>query len=171
MNLRTFILPIFLIFGLAFQVNAQQKFGHLNSGILISQVLETTTAEKELEAYMKSLTEATDNMQKAFDAKAQNFQKEYESLPPKTAQDKYAALEAEQQGILQKRQEDQQKVIEKRDLLMKPVFDRVQKAIDEVGKENGYSFIFDTDTSIFTAILFVEESDDVMALVKAKLGL
>ena len=47
--------------------------------------------------------------------------------------------------------------------------EKVQKAIQDVGKEGGYTMIFDTST--FNAILFAEDSDDVTSQVKAKLGI
>ena len=59
-------------------------------------------------------------------------------------------------------------VQDKREELLKPLLDRVNQAIQDVGKENGYAMIF--DASIPNTVLFVAEKDDVMALVKAKLG-
>jgi outer membrane protein len=49
------------------------------------------------------------------------------------------------------------------------LLDRVQQAINEVGKEGGYNMIF--DTSVFNTILFAMDSNDIEPLVKAKLGI
>jgi hypothetical protein len=45
---------------------------------------------------------------------------------------------------------------------------KVDVAIKAIGKENNYAFIFDTSTG---GTLFALESEDITALVKAKLGL
>jgi len=172
MTFRTIILSLALIVGLNFQVDAQ-KFGHLNSGVLMSELLKTTTAEKELDVYLKKLELEVAQMQSALDTKAKQLNDDFEGggLSKKVAEERYAKLQQEEQTIYKKAQENQQKVLAKRDVLMKPLFDKVQKAIDEVGKANGYTFIFDTDQSLFNAVLFAQDSEDVAALVKAKLGL
>ncbi len=172
MTFRTFILSIALLIGLSSQVEAQ-KFGHLNSGILMSELIKTTTAEKELDVYLKQLEKEVEQSQAAFDLKAQKFSADYAEgkLAKKVAEEAYLKLQQEQEEIYKKAQENQNKVLAKRDVLMKPLFEKVQKAIDEVGKENGFTYIFDTDQSLFNALLFAEDSSDISALVKAKLGL
>ena len=50
--------------------------------------------------------------------------------------------------------------------LMQPFQDKILKAIEDVAKENGYAYIFDTQV-----LLYSEGGDDVSALVKKKLGI
>ena len=52
--------------------------------------------------------------------------------------------------------------------LLKPIIDRAKKAIEDVAKEGGYTYILDAGTA---AILYSQDSDDIMPLVKKKLGL
>ena len=54
-------------------------------------------------------------------------------------------------------------------LLLKPLLDRAEAAIKTVAKENGYSYIFDSSKG--GAVLYSPESEDVLPLVKAKLGI
>ena len=56
-----------------------------------------------------------------------------------------------------------------RNEMLKPIVARAQTAIDEVAKENGYVMVF--DTSIFGAIMYAKDTEDIMPLVKAKLGI
>ncbi|MEY4106382.1 MAG: hypothetical protein RL181_724, partial [Bacteroidota bacterium] len=44
-----------------------------------------------------------------------------------------------------------------------------EKTIQEVAKENGFTLVFDTGT--FNAILHARDTDDLMPLVKKKLGI
>jgi len=70
--------------------------------------------------------------------------------------------------IAQFEQESQQRIMEKSEELLKPIRDRVQKAIDDVAKENSYSYVFDASLGF---ILYADESTDASSKVKAKLGL
>ena len=52
--------------------------------------------------------------------------------------------------------------------LIEPILTKAKKAIEEVAKENGYTYIFDTSIG---AVLYWEEGDNVLNLVKKKLKL
>ena len=65
-------------------------------------------------------------------------------------------------------QNAQQKLQEKEKELLQPIIDRAKQAIADVAKENGYTYIFDTNAG---TLLYQQDSDDIMALVKKKLGL
>ena len=90
-------------------------------------------------------------------------------IPPAQQAPQEAALQKEQQEIMAYEQEVMQLVDAKRQELLKPIFDKAQNAINDVAKSNGYIMVF--DTSIPNAVLFVQDSDDIMAMVKTKLGI
>jgi outer membrane protein len=70
---------------------------------------------------------------------------------------------------IQEFQENAQKQLQQREQeLLKPIIDRAKKAITDVAAEGGYSYIFDSGVS---ALLYSPDSDDIMPLVKKKLGL
>jgi outer membrane protein len=146
-----------------------QKYGHLNFGNLISSLEETKAADSELEAYQKQLVTKGEEMAAAWQKEAQAFAQQVQSgtMAPKAQQETQAKLEKERDEILAYEQEVAQKVQAKRQELLEPLITKAEQAIQEVAKENGYVMIF--DTSVFNAILFAEEADDVMELVKAKL--
>jgi outer membrane protein len=50
--------------------------------------------------------------------------------------------------------------------LLQPAYDKIQKAIDDVSAENGYTHVFRAE-----ALLFARESDEISTLVLAKLGI
>lgn len=148
-----------------------QKYGHCNLGSLIAQMPETKSADSELETFQKQLVAKGEEMATKFQANYTAFVTEAQegNLTPKQQQERQTALQTEQQAILSYEQEITQKVNEKREELLKPLFDKATEAIKAVAKENGYVMIF--DTSVFNAVLFATDADDVMPLVKAKLGL
>ena len=52
--------------------------------------------------------------------------------------------------------------------LLKPLIDRAKKAIEDVAREGGYTYILDAGS---TTVLYSQDSDDIMPQVKKKLGL
>ena len=59
-------------------------------------------------------------------------------------------------------------MLEKRESLLKPIYDKVNDAIKKVAKDGGYQMIFDASTSI---LLYAEDGADVSDKVKAELGI
>lgn len=56
-----------------------------------------------------------------------------------------------------------------RDEILQPVMDKATNAIKEVAKENGFTYIFDMNSG---AIIYASEtSEDILPLVKKKLGI
>jgi len=153
----------------AVSVNAQ-KFGYLNSALLLSELPEIKSADTQLETYQKQLIASGEQMVKSFEAKYQQYAKEANEglLSQVQMQQKEGELAAEQQKIQQYELEVQNKILAKRETLYQPILDKVKVALDAIGKENGYTMIFDASNG---TILHANDSDDVMPLVKARLGI
>ncbi len=58
---------------------------------------------------------------------------------------------------------------ERRNELLTPLINKVKKAIEDVGKENSYTYIIDSATGVLLHI--GTGADNVTAKVKAKLGI
>jgi outer membrane protein len=52
--------------------------------------------------------------------------------------------------------------------LTAPIIERAKKAVQDVAKENSYTYIFNSSEGL---LLYAEPMDDVTALVKSKLGI
>ena len=52
--------------------------------------------------------------------------------------------------------------------LLRPIIDKAKKAIEDVAKENNFTYIFDSGVGV---LLYQNDSDDIMPMVKKKLGL
>ena len=76
---------------------------------------------------------------------------------------------SELQQRIQSYQQNAQKTLQEKEAeLLQPIIDRAKKAISDVAKENGYTYIFDSSAG---TLLYQQDSDDIMSLVKKKLGL
>ncbi len=153
-------------------VQAQtQKVGHLNFGSLLSTMPEARKADT-------ILVNLSDTLVGMGQARMAKFQAAYEGFMAQSEAGKLTPLQ-EQQGQDQLRKEYEmigqlEKVIEdsvmqRRAELLEPIVTNVQRVVNEVAKENGYNFIF--DASLPNTILFANDSDDIIELVKKKLGI
>lgn len=163
---------IILISFLLFSFNAlSQKYGHLNSGNIIEIYPDVANSDIVLEKYQKELIDAFTVKMEAFEVAYNDLNKLVQggTLSPKAQQEEEAKLKVMQEEIVRLERENDQKIRDKRIELLKPILDKVNEAIQEVGKENGFTMIF--DTAVFNAILYVDEAVDVSSLVRAKLGI
>ena len=162
---------IFIFSALTIQTSFAQKMGHINSGNLLELLPETKVAAKELEKFQKDLTDAYDAKIKAFEEKVKKHlnPERRKTISPIALQNEQNALAKEEQTLLKERQANDQKVMEKRQELLKPIFERVDEAIKQVAQEQGFKMIF--DSSVFNVILYKEDSEDITEFVKTKLGL
>lgn len=147
---------------------AQTKFGHINSAELLKSMPDVAKAETQIQAYAKQFQDQLQAMGKEYEKKVQEYQAGEKTMTEAMKEVKVKEikdLEARIEGLNQSAQE---KVDKKRQELLQPIIDKADKAIKAVATEKKYDYIFDTSTG---ALLHVNPTDDIMALVKAKLGI
>lgn len=151
------------------QMATAQKFGYCNSGELLAALPEVKQADSDLQAFQTQLTKKGQEMVKDFQDRAGELErkKEQGTIAPKIYETEAAKLQ-EERGMLSRYEQDvYAKLSKKREELYKPILDRVNKAMQDVAKENGYMFVFDAGSQI---LLYSDETLDVTKLVKTKLG-
>ncbi len=148
-----------------------QKYGHLNFGNVLTLMPETKTADETLKKYQEELVAKGEEMAKKFQESYTKALAEVREgkLSPQQQQRLQNDLEKEQQTIADYEEEISEKIQTKREELLRPIVEKADKLIEEIAKANGFVLIF--DTSAFNTILFAQDADDVMPLVKAKLGI
>lgn len=145
-----------------------QKFGYINSADLIKLMPETKKADASLQAYVKTLENQFGSLQKNYQKQITDFQTQEKTMVDAIKQTKIKAIQDLEQQMQQSQVTGQQKVAAKREELFKPILDKAEKAVKDVGQENGYDYIFDASTGSF---IYAKDSHDVMPLVKTKLGI
>ncbi|MCC7466208.1 MAG: OmpH family outer membrane protein [Saprospiraceae bacterium] len=147
-----------------------QKFGYCNSGVLLTQIPEVKAADSDLNAFQTQLTKRGQEMVKALQDKASELDRKQQqgTISPKDLETQSQKLKEEEASIAKYEQEVYEKLAQKREELFKPILDKVNKAMEDVAKENQFMFVFDSSTQV---ILYSDESLDVTNLVKAKLGI
>ncbi|MBK8833016.1 MAG: OmpH family outer membrane protein [Saprospiraceae bacterium] len=160
-------------FGLMLTMTAQaQKFGFVNSGSILEGMPQVKEAESNLEALGKQLQAKGEKMMQDFQLKYQELERKVQAgeITPKAQETETAMLEEERNKILAYDQDMQKQLGDKRESLLAPILEQVKTAIDAVAKENGYTYIFDGSPGV-GVILYADESTNVTALVKTKLGI
>ena len=160
---------IFTVAGL--NANAQTlKFGHINSEELIQALPEFDTASVNLEKFRKELINALELMSVELNNKNLAYEKESKNYTEIVKQTKEQELFDMNKRIQEFQTNAQTQMQEKQVELFQPVYAKVDKAIKEVGKENGFLYVFDIAKG---SLLFYDEtkSTNVLPLAKAKLGL
>ena len=152
----------------AMSVSAQVKLGHIETQKLIQAMPEWTAAQKTFEEEQKKVNTELNGLREQFQTKLAEYSEKMKTY----SEAMRATTEEELQGLqqrIQRFQETAMNQLEKtQNDLMQPVMEKALNAIKEVGKENGFTYIFDMNAGILYA---AENSLDVLPLVKKKLGL
>ena len=147
-----------------------QKFAYVNTQEILQNLPEVKEANANIETFRNQLINLGQKKVETLRTKyAELEQKQAQGdISPKQLEMEAQKLKEDEMKIAQFEQESQQRILEKSEELLKPIRDKVQKAIDDVAKESGYSYIFDASMGF---ILYADESANASAKVKAKLGL
>jgi outer membrane protein len=146
------------------------KFGHINRTELIQAMPEFDSARVKLEKLNTELQNTAELLQVELNNKYETYLKESKNLTDLVKQTKEQELQDAQKRLTDFQTNAQTQMQEMQVKLFTPVTEKADKAIKEVGKENGYIYIFDLSQN---QILYFDEakSTNVIQLVKNKLGL
>ena len=166
--MKKILLTICLVVAGLFAAEAQNKLGYINSNELLSIMPESTEMQTELQSYAKGLESSLAAMQAEGEKKLADYQQNEATMSELVKQDKIRELESIQQRILEFQQNAQESLTAKEQELITPILEKARKAIEDVAKEENFTYIFDASTG---NILYAAESENILPLVKAKLGL
>jgi outer membrane protein len=146
------------------------KFGHINSDELIQALPEFDSANVKLEKLRQELVNALELMTVELNNKSDAYNKESKNLTEIVRQTKEQELVDLNRRIQDFQTNAQEQLQNKQIELLQPVYAKVDKAIKDVGKENGFVYVFDVAKG---SLLYFDESKsvNVMPLAKTKLGL
>ncbi len=148
------------------------KLGYTNIDVLLSQMPESKDIQNQLQIQRTQAENELKRLSKEFDDKY----KAYESGSAQMSDVIKADREKELQGLQTRIQEFQrgaeQQLQQKYQQLVNPVIQKIQKNIDAVAKENGFTYVFNLDAGAGTTpiLLFAPEDGNITDLVLKKAG-
>jgi len=152
-------------------VSAQDyKFGHINSDELFSIMPERDSIIAQMEALQTELQNTLEIMQVEYNNKLNDYTNEADKLSDLVRQTKEEELLGLSQRIQNFQQNADQQLVTKQNQLMQPVIQKAEKAIKDVAREGGFTYIFDLSRG---PIIYFDEtiSENILDKVKAKLGI
>lgn len=180
MKNRINIIFLFLLLVGSYGANAQTsapalKLGYTNLDYILGLLPEAKQVESDLQAHEKQLQAQLQAKYAEYEKKLQDYQKASTSglMTDVVKEDKEKELMTMQTSIKEFEQSAQSSLQKKQVSLLEPVLAKVQKAIDAVGEENAYTYIFSThaDYGGSAIILYAKNKEDnISDLVLKKLG-
>ena len=164
------IASVFL--GLAGQkLNAQElKFGHIDTEELMQALPETDTAIARLERFGRELSNFLELLQVELNNKMYEYEREAGNWVDLVRETKANELMDLNRRFQEAQQTAQQQYQERQVEYLQPIFAKVEKAIQDVGRENGFIYIFSIGQGTSVSYFDETKSVDIMPLAKAKLG-
>ncbi len=161
-------LSFLILFAFFVSTSYAQKVGHLSSVQLIDSLPEAKLASKTLRQYEASLNKAGDEMLTKYQEKVKKYQIDMKAGSLTTNQQKQvqSELELDNNALSNYRESVRNSLEKKRQELVQPILDKINKAIKELGVEENYLFIFDSSAGL----LYFKESEDVSSKIFKKLG-
>ncbi len=163
--MKKFIVAGVMALGI-FNASAQQKIGYINTDELIGVMPEATQADAKLKEYQASLAQQGQDLMAQFTAKDSAFTKDSVKMTPSMKEIKRQELITLYQQVAGWQQQGQEMYQAKAQEMIQPLREKAFDAIKNVAKENGYAYILDNN-----AVLVGPPGDDVLPLVKKKLGI
>ncbi len=162
------LLLLILLGSTSLTAQTDAKFGHINTNELLRMMPGREQAQAELEQYARELEETFSAMQTEFQTKYQDYLEKQESFSQLVRQSRERELQSLNERIMEFQESAQQDLIEQEERLLSPIIQEARNAIQKVGREHGFTYIFDTSGG---SMVFWENGEDIMPLVRAELGL
>ena len=163
-------LLVIAIFALGFtQVGQAQKVAHINTEQLLTSLPETKALNEELQKLSKTYADDIKSADDMLKAKYERYTAESAAQTDEENQKRMMEVQSDQQKIQQMqlaaREELQKKEIER----LNPILEKAMEAINEVAKEKGIVYVFDSAPG--KGLIVFDKGEDLLKAVQAKLGM
>jgi outer membrane protein len=167
---RIWVFGMFLLFVCTLQANAQVKIAYFNSDAIMKQLPDAQDAQKQLDQFVADWQQELNKMQDEWKKKFDEYDKRKLIMTEQRRADAERELREMDQKIVDYRTlkfGQNGELFNKQNELMKPVQDRVFKAVQDVAREENYDYVFDKSGDIL--LMYANEKFDLTQKVFAKL--
>jgi outer membrane protein len=146
------------------------KIGYADVQYILLQLPDVKQAESNLSAVEKQLTELVNKKTEELKLKYDVFTKTEKDMLEAARKNTINELQ-QMQGNLEQLKQDSQATLEKKHTeLMKPIYEKIGKAIEAVAKAEGYTFILNGHVSGQDIVMYADPAFDASDLILKKLG-
>jgi len=153
--------------------NAQTtKIGYTNVDYILNNIPEAKDIENKLKTEKAQYDKLLQDKIAVFQPKLDDYQKNGQTMSPVIRADREKELQNAQAAIQEFSQNSETALQQKQQQLLAPVLEKIDKTVKEVAKENGYTYVFNTDAGPGTTpiLLVAPDADNISDLVFKKLG-
>jgi outer membrane protein len=153
------------------QAQAPLKIGFTSVEYVLSQMPESKQIESDLKTYGTQLEAQLKTKTTEYQGKVDAYQKGASTMTPVIKADKEKELQTLGQSIQEFQQTAQQSMQQKQQTLLRPVLDKIQKNIDAVAADQGYTYILNSDSGSNPILLHGPKDGDVSDAILKKMGI
>lgn len=166
--MKKFLIALLFSATILYAQQSAMKIGFVNSETIIKELPEAKESQSKLESMLKGAQEEIEKRAQALQTKYEEYQRQVNMLNESSKQARQKELIEEEQKLNVYRQEKQQELALQREKAMKPIQDKVFKAIEKVAKDKKLSFVFDkaTDVPLLYADPAYDYTPDVLIYLK-----
>ncbi|RZK28639.1 MAG: OmpH family outer membrane protein [Hymenobacter sp.] len=153
------------------QAQAPLKIGFTSVEYVLSQMPESKQIESDLKTYGTQLESQLKTKTTEYQTKLDAYQKGAGAMTPVVKADTEKELTRLGQSIQEFQQTAQQSMQQKQQTLLRPVLDKIQKNIDAVANENGYTYVLNSDSGSNPILLHGPKDGDISDIILKKMGI
>ncbi|MDL2314956.1 OmpH family outer membrane protein [Bacteroidales bacterium OttesenSCG-928-C19] len=142
------------------------KLGHLNSQELLLIVPGRDAAQEKLQAHVAELEATLKTMETELQARYNEYMEKENQMSDLIKQTKQREIQDMSVRVEEFRASAQKELQAKEAELFQPIIEKAKQAIADVAKEHKYTYILDA-----AGLLYQDDSEDILPLVKKKLGI
>ena len=144
-----------------------QKIAHLDRAALVKSMPESVAAEAQLAVLQNDYKSAYGNLEAEYNTLVQEYQANAETWGKPILEIKVKAIQQKEQSLAEFEQTASADLQEQQNVLYMPIIEKADKAITDVAKENGITYVIDSGLGV----LLYMGGEDILDKVKAKLGI
>ena len=153
------------------QAQAPLKIGYTDVQYVLAQMPESKQIESELKTYNGQLEAQLKSKTGELETKYKSYTAGEATMTDVVKADKQKELQGMQQSIQEFQRSAEQSLQQKQQALLKPALDKLQKTIDVVANENGFTYVFNSDGGGSPLLLHAPKEGDISDLVLKKMGI
>jgi len=159
---------LFLLMTPVLLAQGSLKIGHINTVEVIELLPASDSVNTILQNEADELQKELERMQKEYNDAVQKFQGSSQTMSQLVRDTKQSEIVDMQNRIQRFGQSANEQIQIRNGILFQPIYDRIQKAIDEISVEGKYTYILDTSSGV--VVFTAEGSQNIQPLVLKRLG-
>ena len=144
-----------------------QKMAHLDRAALVKSMPESVAAEAQLTVLQNDYKTAYANLEAEYNALVQDYQANAETWAKPILEIKVKAIQQKEEALATFEQTASTDLQNQQNVLYTPIIEKTDKAIADVAKENGITYVIDSGLGV----LLYAGGEDILDKVKTKLGI